>query len=452
MASKKGNGHWGNPIQTGSAFDFRSDVITTPSLGMLEAIQQATLNDDVYGEDQTTRSFENQIAAMCGKEAAVLVVSGTMANQLSIRALLHQPPYSILADSQAHIIHFEAGGLAHLSGAMVQAIRPMNGLYITLADIEKHAILSDQPERCPTKTISIENTAHGNIIPLNELHKIKYWAAKHGIGVHIDGARLWHAVVAGAGTLEQFASYCDALTLSFNKALGAPMGAMVVGSQDLIKRVRRLRQSIGGGVRQTGIMAAMARQAVLDNFGAKQVDSRGELEKTHDMAKMLGRAWTDAGGRLLRPVETNMVWLDMKSAGISIEAFNEMGKRHGILVNGKRIMVHHQICEAANQKLTRMFDELLTPIQATVSGIVLNSALSKNKSAIVIASTLGSLVRRKRRLFNAREFKISFFRATDKACEISYTGCANKTGASGRAYQGTGRARVMDMRCWGRVK
>ncbi|KAF3803385.1 putative WD repeat-containing protein [Colletotrichum gloeosporioides] len=134
---------WGSPAQTGAAFDFRSDVVTTPSQGMLLAIARTTLHDDVYGEDSTTRNFEEEMAKTCGHESAAFVLSGTMANQLAIRSLLHQPPHAVLADASAHIIHWEAGGVAHLSGAMVQGIRPANGLYLTLEDIKKHAVLTD---------------------------------------------------------------------------------------------------------------------------------------------------------------------------------------------------------------------------------------------------------------------------------------------------------------------
>ncbi|GJC80065.1 alanine racemase TOXG [Colletotrichum liriopes] len=213
---------WGSPQETGSTFDFRS---------MLLAIARTTLHDDVYGEDSTTRNFEEDMAKICGHESAAFVLSGTMANQLSLRSLLYQPPHAILADASAHIIHWEAGGIAHLSGAMVQGIRPMNGLYLTLDDVKKHAVITDDVHKCPTQAISIENTCSGVIIPLEELQRIKEWASVHGIAIHMDGARLC----------------CDVLTVDFSKNLGAPMGAMVLGSSELIKRLRRLRKSIGAG-------------------------------------------------------------------------------------------------------------------------------------------------------------------------------------------------------------
>lgn len=172
---------------------------------MLAAIAQTTLNDDVFREDTTTIDSEKDIAQRCGHDAAAFVITGTMANQLALLALLAQPPQSILADSHAHIIHYEAGGPAHLSGAMIQAIQPMNGRYLTLEDIRKHAVITNDVHRAPTRVISLENTTSGTIIPLDEMRRIKAWATSKGIKIHMDGVRLWEAVAAGAGTIREFA-------------------------------------------------------------------------------------------------------------------------------------------------------------------------------------------------------------------------------------------------------
>lgn len=302
------------------------DVITTPSQGMLLAISQTTLHDDVYGEDSTTRNFEQEMAKICGYESAAFVLSGTMANQLALRSLLHQPPHAILADASSHIIHWEAGGIAHLSGAMVQGIRPQNELYLTLDDVKKHASITDDVHKCPTRAISIENTCSGVIIPLEELQRIRKWASAHSIAVHMDGARLWEAVSAGAGSLEEFGRCCDVLTVDFSKNLGAPMGAVVLGSYELIKRLKRLRKSIGGGMRQAGILAAAARQAVVENFGLGPQDSRGVLAFSRTLAEEVGKMWMVRGGTVLKPIQTNMVWLDLRGCGLEISEWNEIGK------------------------------------------------------------------------------------------------------------------------------
>ncbi|CAE7034252.1 hypothetical protein P3342_007280 [Pyrenophora teres f. teres] len=349
---------WGSPILTGAAFDFRSDVVTTPSISMLRAITRTTLNDDVYGEDSTTTEFEQEIANLCRHEAAAFVMSGTMANQLALRTLLWQPPHAILADADAHIVHWEAGGIAHLSGAMLQAVQPSNGLYLTLEDIQKHAILSDDVHKCPTRVVSIENTSNGTIVPLEEMQRLKAWAEKAGIQVHIDGARLWEAIAAGSGTLAEYAQCSDLLTLDFSKGLGAPMGAMVVGSTESIKRLRRIRKSIGGGMRQSGVLVAAARQALLENFGVSQQDERGILKKSHSLAKTVEKLWAERGGKFLRLVETNIVWLDLDASGVTEKEWVEAGQQHGLKLMGKRVVTHYQICDDAMSALQSVIEEV----------------------------------------------------------------------------------------------
>ncbi|KAK3300452.1 pyridoxal phosphate-dependent transferase [Chaetomium fimeti] len=360
---------WGDPSRTGTAFDFRTDAITTPTLRQLAAIGRATLNDDVFGEDQTTTALERQMAATCGREAAAFAVSGTMANQLALGALCQQRPYGVLADASAHVVGFEAGGLASLSGATMQPVRPANGLHLTVGDLEVHARVDEEGGEgelglpwtaCPTRVVSLENTAHGNVIPLAELRAIREWTAQRGVLVHIDGARVWDAVASGrAGTLAEIAACADVLTLSFSKGIGAPIGAVVVGSGAVIRRIKRLRQSIGGGVRKTGLLAAAVREAVLENFGPGDVDVGGVFSVTHDMAAAVTRMWTDRGGKLLRPSETNMAWLDLASAGVTAETLNGMGMRNGILIAAPRIVLHHQICAKALVSLEQVFDDIL---------------------------------------------------------------------------------------------
>lgn len=332
-------------------------------------MKYATLNDDVYGEDNTTASFEDDLATVCGKEAAAFVITGTMANQLALRALLDQaPPYAVLADASSHIIHWEAGGVASLSGAIVQAVQPMNGKYLTLKDIMKHAVITDDVHKCPTRVISVENTSSGLIVPLNELQKIKNWAQRNDVRVHIDGARLWEAVAAGSGTLHDFASCADLMTLDFSKNLGAPMGAMVLGCSEDIKRLKRIRKGIGGGMRQAGVLAAGARQALTENFGMQAMTNTDILRRTHDLARVVGRMWLQRGGRLLKDVETNMVWVDLKFAGADVKTWNAKGRQHGILLDGKRIVVHHQISDTAMTRLGKVMDEALAvTVPKTVS-------------------------------------------------------------------------------------
>lgn len=184
-------------------------------------------------------------------------------------------------------------------------------------------------------------------------------AQKNHVSIHIDGARLFDAVTASGSSLRDFVQCADLITLDFSKNLGAPMGAMVLGSSDAILRLKRTRKGIGGGMRQAGVLASAARQAVVENFGIGGIDCAGVLARSHGIARLVGQIWTERGGRLLRPVETNMVWVDLKSLGVDEKTWNTIGKRHGILLDGKRIMVHHQISDEAVRKLQSVIAEVL---------------------------------------------------------------------------------------------
>jgi threonine aldolase len=348
-----------NAIQWGAeenpaAFDFRSDVHTTPTASMLRAIQQCTLLDDVTMEDPTTLSLERFIADLSGKEEALLVLSGTMGNQVALRTHLTAPPQAVLCDRRGHIINYEAGGVASLSQAMLQPIDAKNGTYITLEEVQKYAVVSDDVHACPTRVISLENTLNGAIMPLSEVRRISAWARENGIIMHLDGARLWEAVAAGAGTLTEFCAEFDSISLCFSKGLGAPIGSIIVGTKTFIKRSRWIRKSIGGGLRQAGVVAAPARVAVEETFLG------GKLTQSHENAKKIQKIWTDLGGKLQYPVDTNMVWLDLEAHDIDTNHFIELAEKYGVRVRGGRFVVHYQVGEEAIERLRKVFTEALT--------------------------------------------------------------------------------------------
>lgn len=343
---------WGSETNP-AAFDFRSDVTTTPTASMLTAIQQCTLLDDVFMEDPTTLSLERFVADLTGKEDAVLVLSGTMGNQVALRTHLTAPPQAVLCDRRSHIINYEAGGVSSLSQALVQPIDPKNGTYLTLEEVQGLAVISDDVHACPTRVISLENTLNGAIMPLSEVRRISQWARSHGIIMHMDGARLWEAVAAGAGTLKEFCDEMDSISLCFSKGLGAPIGSIVVGSKPFIKRCRWIRKSIGGGLRQAGVVAAPARVAVEETFLG------GRLAQSHANAKAIAKVWTDLGGKMKYPVDTNMVWLDIEAHGIDLNSWIELGEKYGVRIRGGRLVVHYQIGEEAIARLDQLFREVL---------------------------------------------------------------------------------------------
>ncbi|KAK3394440.1 pyridoxal phosphate-dependent transferase [Podospora didyma] len=323
--------------------DLRSDTMTTPTASMLAAIQACTLLDDVCNEDPTTIDLEAHCAALTGKEAGLFVLSGTMGNQLALRSLLVQPPYGVLCDHRSHIVKYEAGGVSSLTGAMLKTVVPSNGVYLTLEDVKANAYLDDDVHTCPTRVISLENTLNGMLMPLEEAQRISAFAREHGIKVHCDGARLWEAAASGAGSLTDFAACFDTISLCFSKGLGAPIGSVLVGGKDVIKHARWVRKSIGGGLRQSGVVTAPARVAVDETFGKGPTGEGGLLRETHVLTKEIAKIWTDLGGKFIHPVHTNMLWLDLGNAKSSDARIVELGKQDGLKLLGHRLVIHYQV-------------------------------------------------------------------------------------------------------------
>ena len=315
---------------------------------MLEAIAHTSLLDDDLGEDPETNALQERIARLTAHEAGLLVMSGTMGNQVSIRSHLTQPPFAVLCDHRAHILTSEGGGASTWSGAMIQSVVPRNGRYLTLEDIQEHAVLEDDIYYCPTRLISLENTLHGIIMPLSEARRICEWAHTHGIKVHLDGARLWDAAIAGAGSVTEHARLFDSVSVCFSKGLGAPIGSMVVGSRDFIKKARWCRKAMGGGTRQGGVISAAARVALEDTFGgddeAAAAGQRGsQLQQSQENARRIATMWTSKGGKLANPTETSMVWLDLQAMGISATEWDDLGRREGLKLMAGRLVVHYRM-------------------------------------------------------------------------------------------------------------
>ncbi|KAI5240102.1 hypothetical protein E4T42_08500 [Aureobasidium subglaciale] len=336
-----------------AAFDFRSDVMTRPTTRMLEAIAATTLQDDVFMEDTTSNDLEAFIADLTAKEAALFVLSGTMGNQVALRTHLLAPPHAVLTDHRSHIVQWEAGGVASMCGAMIQAVVPANNKYLTLEDIKKYAVISNDIHACPTKLLSLENTLNGIVTPLEDFQRISAWAKENNILMHLDGARLWEAVASGAGSLKDYCACFDSISLCFSKGLGAPIGSIIVGTKQFRERARWIRKSIGGGLRQAGVVTAAARVAVEDTYLG------GRLAASHDRARSIASMWEKLGGKTSNPVETNMCWLDLDAAGISVTDFIAAGEKVGLRLGGGRLVVHYQISEEAVSRLKTLMEAVL---------------------------------------------------------------------------------------------
>ncbi|OKL57095.1 hypothetical protein UA08_07455 [Talaromyces atroroseus] len=351
---------WSHPDT--AAFDFRGDVRTRPTAAMLEALSNASLEDDVSGTDTTTNELQNYMAHLTSKPAGLFVLSGTMGNLVSIRSLLTQPPYAILCDARAHILNNESGGVFALTGAIPQVVQPANGRFLTLDDDIIPRIQVDngkQIHKAPTRIIALENTLNGMVMPLSEIRRICNYAHKHGILVHLDGARLWEAIAAGEGSLSDYGPLFDTITLCFAKGLGASAGAVVVGSEAVIRHARWIRQSIGGGVRQPGPLCAAARVAVEQTFCG------GLLQRTHGIARDIAAEWQKHGGRLTFPTETNMVWFNFNGLGFTLEDLVKEAATRGVLISRDRLVVHYQICEEAIESLKKSIEVLFSRFQET---------------------------------------------------------------------------------------
>lgn len=316
--------------------------MTVPTESMLHAVSNATYKDDVHREDFTTESLQNDMAAMTGHEAGLFVLSGTMGNGLALRSLLTQPPYSVLLDARSNMLLWEGGHVAHLAGATVQPVKASNGKYLTLEDIRDHIILDNSITSSPTQVIALENTLNGMIMPLDEVRRISNFARKNGVKLHLDGARLFDAVVAGAGTLTDYAKEFDTVTMCFSKGLGAPVGSMLVGSEKVIRQARRLRQGIGGGLHQAGVLTSMARVGLSEVFGGRADGKGSPLVRCHQIAKQISELWIQSGGKLLNPTETCMIWLDLEAACLSTVDLVRMSSEFGLTIRSERLVVHHR--------------------------------------------------------------------------------------------------------------
>lgn len=333
--------------------EFRSDTFTTPTALMVAALATASLGDAVYSEDQSTTELEKKVADIAGKESGLFCVSGTLSNQIALRTNLLQPPHAVLCDHRAHIFVHEAGGLPTLLQALVQPIVPKNGIHLTLADDIIPNFVPDDGEihGCPTKVISLENTLHGMIFPIEELRLISAFCKIHNVRLHLDGARLWNASVATGISIKEYCSLFDSVSLCLSKTLGAPVGSVLVSDKRFIKKANHFRKQNGGGIRQSGVLTLMASIAI--------DESLPKLQRTHDIAKEVGQYAESIGFLLEHPVHTNFVFLDLKNTQVDPDIFHKICSKYDLSVGGGRIAIHFQISDDAIDRLKTSLKEII---------------------------------------------------------------------------------------------
>jgi threonine aldolase len=308
--------------------DLRSDTVTKPSPGMRRAMAEAEVGDDVFHEDPSVNRLEEMVAALYGKEAALYVASGTMANQIAIRAQTHHGD-EIIMERTSHPFNSEAGALAAISGVQVHLIDGNHGIM----DVEqiKAVVRPPNVHHAPTALICLENTHNrggGSIWPLDKIRATREFALSAMIPMHLDGARLMNACVATGLTPRDYAQYFDSCTLCLSKGLGAPVGSLVIGSKEFITRAHRFRKQFGGGMRQAGILAAAGIYALEHNVE--------RLAEDHLNAKRLARGIADIDGLNIdvNAVETNIIYFHVCQPGLAVPILLDRLKAEGVLMLG----------------------------------------------------------------------------------------------------------------------
>jgi threonine aldolase len=300
--------------------DLRSDTVTKPTPAMRRAMADAEVGDDVLDGDPTVRRLEARVAELLGKEGALFFPSGTMANQAGVW-LLSRPGTEILLDAGAHIIHYEVAGAAALCGVQV---RPVQGSGPVMDAAALRAAFRPASPHVPAASlVCVENThngAGGKITPLAEMRALREVARERSLPVHLDGARLWNASAACGTSLADFASCADTVMVSFSKGLGAPVGAVLAGPRELMEEGWFVRKRFGGGMRQSGILAAAALYALDAHLP--------RLAEDHARAREFAALVDGAGGARVVPPDTNIVMIDLpaeRDAFTIVSAAREAG-------------------------------------------------------------------------------------------------------------------------------
>ncbi|KAF8213298.1 pyridoxal phosphate-dependent transferase [Mycena galopus ATCC 62051] len=319
---------------------FISDTVTVPTKEMYEYATLSTVGDDVYFEP-STKALEVHLAKLTGKEAGLFMPSGTASNQIALRTHLMQPPYTVMCDYRAHIHKYEAGGAAFHSGAAVTALIPSNGHHLTLNEIKQNMILATDIHVAPTEVVALENTLNGTIFPQDEIIAISEYVHSEGKKMHLDGARIWHVAAETDTSIKELCDPFDSVSLCFSKGLGAPIGSCLVGSTAFITKARQFRKLFGGGMRQTGILAASAAYALTYNFPL--------LPGVHALAKRLEAGLEEIGVEITSKAETCMIFYDPSSVGVT---YDEIADRASdlpepLILGGSRLVIHIQTSESA---------------------------------------------------------------------------------------------------------
>ncbi len=323
---------------------------------MLEAMFKAPVGDDVFGEDPTVNKLEAMTADLFGMEAALFCPSGTMTNQIAIKCHT-QPGDEVICDKMNHVYIYEGGGIAFNSACQVKPIEGDRGRIAPNQVLE--AINPDDVHKTRTRLVSLENTANrggGSCYEFSDIEQIKEICSKNNLGLHLDGARLWNALVAKNETPEQYGKIFDSISVCLSKGMGAPVGSLLLGKSGFIKQARRVRKVFGGGMRQAGYMAAAGIYALENNIA--------RLAEDHDHAKQIAEALgkKEFTGNIM-PVETNIVIFEIKGNYDSAKGFCDKLGQHDILClpisnTQVRMVTHLDFTKEMLKELIRVIESM----------------------------------------------------------------------------------------------
>jgi threonine aldolase len=323
--------------------DLRSDTVTRPTPAMREAMFTAEVGDDVYGEDPTVNALEAEVAARFGHEAGLFTPSGSMANQIAIQTLV-PPGEELLCDADAHVVTYEIGAAAAIGGV---SSRTWNAAGADIdADYVATMVRPEGYHAVPTRAIAVEQTHNrggGSVIPLDTLTALRRLADDNLLGLHCDGARIWHAHIADGVELSAYGELFDTLSVCLSKGLGAPVGSVFVSTAERVERARLLRKRMGGGMRQAGILAAAGRYALEHHIQ--------RLADDHRRARVLAEALAPFGIVDAERVRTNIVLLDLTKMAIDAPGLYEAAKAQGVIVSANsprnvRLITHLDVGDA----------------------------------------------------------------------------------------------------------
>lgn len=340
-----------------SLIDLRSDTVTRPSAGMLAAMAQAKVGDDVFGEDPTINALQTKVADLLGKEAALYVPSGTMANQICIKVHT-QPGDEVIMEKGCHLFNYETGALAFLSSIQPHVIDGERGV-MTVEHI-KRAIRPKFYYMPRSALVAIENThnrAGGTIYPLDIIKEIYDLTRTEQMGYHLDGARLWNACVETGISPKEYASFFDSVSVCLSKGLGAPVGSVIAGTSEFVARARKVRKIFGGGMRQAGLLAAAGIYALdhnrmrLKEDHAKMKYFAGELSKIPSLTIDM------------EAVQTNIAIIGVEKTGKQPDEVLLMLKAKGVLLSpgnwmSVRAVTHLDVSMEEMQKAVSVFQEV----------------------------------------------------------------------------------------------